>query len=499
MSRTLEDNDNHTRTALGEQEPLIPTKKPKKPRTPLPKLQLSILLLIQVAEPITSQCIYPFINQLISELDITGGDERKVGYYAGLIESLFSIAQAMTVLQWNRLSDRIGRKPVLLIGLMGLCGSMFAFGLSRTFMSLVISRCLNGILNGNIGIMKSMMGELTDSTNMAQGFSMIPIVWCAGAAFGPFMGGALARPHDRWPTVFSGSFWIKYPYFLPCATASAFTACCFLVILIFLKETLPTKQKGKQIDNSTVESTFQQEEILDGIIPSSSLSPSSDTILQPPTPPSLRSLLIPSILIPVANYGTLALVEIAMLALQPLFYSTPIELGGLGFSPSTIGTWMGLFGFVDGLFQVIFFARVVERWGPKVLFMVSMGCFIPIFAIFPILSWVAGIWGVGMFVWFLLSCQLVLMVVLDMAYACILMFVTSSAPSKLSLGAINGLGQTTASVARAIGPAMSTSLFAVSIQYNILGGNGVYAFLLVLSCGALYLASRLPDELQDRD
>lgn len=68
----------------------------------LPKLQIAIVLLLQICEPITSQSIYPYINevrnrktcflcplklhfQLISGLDITGGDERKVGYYAGLI------------------------------------------------------------------------------------------------------------------------------------------------------------------------------------------------------------------------------------------------------------------------------------------------------------------------------------------------------------------------------------------------------------------------------
>lgn len=56
--------------------------------TPLPKLQIGICLLIQFAEPVTAQCILPFINQLVSELDITNGDERKVGYYVGIIVRL---------------------------------------------------------------------------------------------------------------------------------------------------------------------------------------------------------------------------------------------------------------------------------------------------------------------------------------------------------------------------------------------------------------------------
>ena len=94
-------------------------------------------------------------RQLARELDITGGDDAAIGYYAGIIvgrshdlrdffpsgdlqESLFFFAQALTVLRWSRLSDRIGRKPVLLAGLSGTCVSMLCFGLSTNFWSLVV-------------------------------------------------------------------------------------------------------------------------------------------------------------------------------------------------------------------------------------------------------------------------------------------------------------------------------------------------------------------------
>ena len=53
-------------------------------------------------------------------------------------ESLFFAAEALTVLQWSRASDFIGRKPVLLIGVAGLCISMICFGLSKTFFGLVL-------------------------------------------------------------------------------------------------------------------------------------------------------------------------------------------------------------------------------------------------------------------------------------------------------------------------------------------------------------------------
>ena len=73
------------------------------------------------------------------------------------------------MLQWGRASDRIGRKPVLLGGLLGMTLSMVGFGLSRQFWSVVLARCAEGALCGNIGVIKGMIAELTDASNMAQG------------------------------------------------------------------------------------------------------------------------------------------------------------------------------------------------------------------------------------------------------------------------------------------------------------------------------------------
>ena len=61
---------------------------------------------------------------------------------------------------------------------------MYCFGLSRTFAGLVVSRSLNGALNGNIGVIKSIMGELTDETNVARAFAWQPLPWSTGATIG---------------------------------------------------------------------------------------------------------------------------------------------------------------------------------------------------------------------------------------------------------------------------------------------------------------------------
>lgn len=61
-------------------------------RTPLPKLQLFLLCCIQLAEPVTATVVYPYVVQLIRETGITGGDERKVGHYAGVLVCIAHIA-----------------------------------------------------------------------------------------------------------------------------------------------------------------------------------------------------------------------------------------------------------------------------------------------------------------------------------------------------------------------------------------------------------------------
>jgi len=444
---------------------LHPTKEHQKP-TPLPWLQISILVLIQVCEPMTAESIYPYINQLVSELDITGGDKRKVGYYAGLLFSLFFVTEAMTVLYWNRISDRVGRKPILIFGLFGTALSMLCFGLSRTFWALVFSRCLCGLLNGNIGVMKSALGDLTDHTNRAQGYAFIPVAWSVGASIGPWIGGSLSKPHDNFPSTFQGAFWQEYPYFLPCLITSGFVLLVAIIFLKLFKETAPKLWTNPY-------------HLLGDLTQTGNTVP-------------LNSLLTRPVIISISNCMVHACIAMVHASILPLFFSMPIELGGLGFSPRIIGFIMGIYGLCSGLFQVLFVARIVQHLGERSVFLIGLLCYIPAFISLPIMNAYARQFRVTPVIWVLVTVTFILLTIADMAYAAIYMFITASAPNRSLLGTTNGLAQTAVSVVNAVSPVLSTSALSFSVEKNILGGYGAYILFLLLVCSAMLLALKLP-------
>lgn len=72
------------------------------------------------------------------------------------------------------------------------------------------------------------------------------------------------------------------------------------------------------------------------------------------------------------------------------------------------------------------------------------------------------------------------------------MYISSAAPNKRSLGATNGVAQTVVSIQRTVGPAVAASLFAFSLDKNILGGNFAYVVMLVIVWVGVGVALQLP-------
>ncbi|CAE6425017.1 unnamed protein product, partial [Rhizoctonia solani] len=308
-----------------------------------------------------------------------------------------------------------------------------------------------------MGVSKSMIVELTDETNQAQAFSLPPIVWSTGSTLGPFIGGTLSHPAQLLPSVFDTPFWNKYPYFLPCLVAAAYTGCVFIIGGLFLKETHTPYAEHCADANSTTEY---------GTAPA--CPPRAGRSV------SVRSVLTRRACIAIANYAFLAFSDITYLGLLPVMFAVSIEDGGLGFSPREIGLILGLQGIITGVVQVLFFAPLHRRFGSKKLYVTGYLCYSLLLLSLPTMHTLAKfeMWRA---VWVVLGLHILISCPAVMAFGCIAIYVNSSAPSKDSLGTLNGISQTIASIIRAIGPATATSLFALSVEKNIIGGNLVYA------------------------
>lgn len=85
--------------------------------------------------------------------DLNGGeDDADTAFYAGLLVSAYAVAEALTAIGWGALSDRYGRKPVVLIGLGGVALSCLIFGLAESYWVALLARFVGGALNGNVAV-----------------------------------------------------------------------------------------------------------------------------------------------------------------------------------------------------------------------------------------------------------------------------------------------------------------------------------------------------------
>ncbi|CAK5274419.1 unnamed protein product [Mycena citricolor] len=476
----------------------------KTARTPIPKLQLFILVSIQFAEPITALVIYPFVVSLVRDTGITRGDDNRTGYYAGLLESVFFLGEGLTAFHFGRLADAYGRRPVLLLAPLGLALATLGCGLTKSFWVLFFFRCAQGIFNGNIGVSKTVMNEarlhcpmilyaaltvtpdfgphkrrryvLHDSSHVER--------W-RNFCNRPFIGGVLEHPATKWPnTMGKIEFLRNNPYFLPCAAASAIALFSFIVGFIGLRETLPSlvKNKKKRCAEAPRET--------DPLLPASDDSENERFL-------TVRELLTGPVLVALSNHGMLQFCDMAYEALLPLVYATPIEHGGFGLSPYDIGRMMAVIGIISAVLQTFAGGRIIRYFGPRKVFISAFCAHITGLAAYPIIGilirragHITPVAGV------VLALQLGCGLVKYFAYASTLIFLMDSSPNKANVGAVNGLGQMIGTLLRSLAPTFSSSLFAVSVKYNLAGGYLGYLIIATIALCSVANALRLPKRLK---
>ncbi|KAK7428017.1 hypothetical protein QQZ08_005448 [Neonectria magnoliae] len=418
-------------------------------------------------------------------------DPNQISTYAGMMTTVFALAEFSTGALWGRISDKVGRKPVILIALYGTALSMLLLGFSPSIWTALLSRVLAGLLNGNISVMQTVVGEIiTVKEHQARAYMIMPLVWSLGSIIGPMVGGALARPCISYPGLFpQGSIWDRWPYLLPNLCSAILLVVGASIGALFMQETNPKvsrRDPGLELGNWIC---AQSSRLFQGYEPADRSSAEPEPIGVPRMIQPLPSLRGPSrfskrpqvvfnrqVVLNIASYGILAYHTMTFDQLFPMVLSTesradehlswPFKfVDGYGMNTKEIGFVLSVQGIYSLFATAFLFPFTVNRTGPLKLYKWLaltywvLYFFTPYAALLPDSLKMVGVYAI-----LLLRCSYS-----SMAYPANAILLINAVTNMSSLGTINGIAASTASLCRAFSPAASGYLYTVGLEAGYAG------------------------------
>lgn len=165
--------------------------------------------------------ILPVAPKLVMEL--TGASLAEAAPIGGWLTVSYALMQFLFAPVLGNLSDRYGRKPVLLCSLAALAVDYLIMGFAPTLFWLFVGRVVAGVAAATFATANAVVADLIPPADRAKYFGMNGAAWGMGFIVGPVVGGLL------------GQYGSRVPFF----AAAAFTALNFLIALVVLRETLP--------------------------------------------------------------------------------------------------------------------------------------------------------------------------------------------------------------------------------------------------------------------
>ena len=446
---------------------------------------------------------------MIETFNITQ-DESAISIYAGMLITAFAFAEFTTGMIWGRISDRYGRKPVLVMGLIGTAISMICFGFSTNLWSAVIARALGGLLNGNVGVLQTTVAELVKKKeHQPRAYSILPFVWCLGSIIGPAMGGALAMPAQTWPSLFPpGSLCYEYPFLLPNLICVVILLCGITTGILFIEETHPElknqRDRGRDLGEYLLrkigagqpnpvntfndeKSAFQSEKI-EQQPPEYQTNENSPLLPPSPAPSSidteaglskvnrgLNSTFSKQVVCVILSYGILAFHSVSFDAMMPVMLSEepstqrpilPFKFtGGFGMTTASIGFMLAVQGVYSMVAQLCFFPIIIKKFGTLKAFRTVMLIWPMLYFVVPYLVLLPQhLQHIGVYAALLMKITFHVI-----AFPSINILLANAAPSKSVLGTINGAAASTACLCRAFGPTISGAIHSAGLG---MGYNG---------------------------
>ncbi|KAI1379546.1 MFS general substrate transporter [Hypoxylon crocopeplum] len=460
-----------------------------------PTKQLTILAICRFSEPIAFNSILAYTYVMVQ--DLHGGDDTDASFYAGLLVSAYAVAEALTAIGWGALSDRYGRKPIVLFGLGGVAVSSLIFGLATEYWVALLARFIGGALNGNVAVMQTMVAEMVKlPEHEPKAYATQPFVWTLGGIVGSAMGGFLAQPAKFYPSLFpADGLFGRYPYLLPNLVSVIVIVLAIVQGILFLEETNPRHGKA------THESVFEEEDdTVDERTPlhrpknrrSSARSQSragSDrpmfieeslpvpveqnfdlrrssfgtvhSIRLPPTTLKQNgsfngrtynfTIIMLTIAFVLVSYHQMAFNTLLPTHLldKPAAAQGQLDLiGGLGYTVHDVGVYLAVNGILGLFIQAVIFPIFVDKVGVWKAFVLSIVLYPSAYVVMPFLSAMPpALVSPGIYLSLILQSFFGIIVI-----PCALILLKDATPSPLVLGKVNGLAMSACCLARTLSP-----------------------------------------------
>ena len=149
-------------------------------------------------------------------------------FVTGLLVASYAVAQLIGAPLLGRMSDRYGRRPILLASIFGTFLGFVLLGAANALWILFAARLIDGLTGGNLSIAQAYISDVTDAKNRATGLGMIGAAFGLGFIIGPVIGGFLSQ----------------WGYAVPAFAAAAMSFLNLILIFAWLPESLTTEKRA---------------------------------------------------------------------------------------------------------------------------------------------------------------------------------------------------------------------------------------------------------------
>ncbi len=367
---------------------------------------------------------------------------RHAALFGGVLAALYSVIQFVVTPFWGRLSDRIGRRPVLLatvsVNLAGYVLWMFA----GSFEVFVISRVVCAFASGNISVASAAIADLSTEENRARAMGLMGAAIGLGFIMGPALGGLYVL---NWvPKFESGAHWALNPFTIPAAVAAVLSLINLVSLTTRFGETLPPGERRPH---------------------SAGRSANPLLLFRRDLGPGIPTLNLSYLLFMIGFAG---------------FEGTLVFLlhGHLGYGPGWSAACMVWLGFMSAMIQGGVVRRVVRRTGERKLVSYGLILLIPGY----LLCAATGLTDQAWSLWLGITLLAMGVGFLSPTMSAMISLRTSSATQGMAMGSYRSVG----ALGRAVGPLLAAVLYfsgGAVVPY-------VTAALLCLPC--LILVQRVP-------